>query len=129
MQLDPRYTDVTREVIAFFAERIARARETGIRDIIIDPGFGFGKTVDHNYTLLRELSLFEILDCPVAIGISRKSMVYKPLGLLPDDALTGTVALHALGLLNGACILRVHDVKEAVQTVKLIDLYFKGVVN
>ncbi len=129
MQVNPQYGDVTREVIAFFAERIAVAREAGIKDIIIDPGFGFGKTVNHNYTLLRELGLFEMLDCPVAIGISRKSMVYKPLGMTPDDALTGTVALHALALLNGAVILRVHDVKEAVQTVKLVDLYLYGYDN
>ncbi|HEX2395383.1 MAG TPA: dihydropteroate synthase, partial [Bacteroidales bacterium] len=76
-----------------------------------------------NYTLLRDLRLFEMLDCPIAVGISRKSMVYKPLGLSPDDALTGTTALHVLALLNGASILRVHDVKEAVHTIRLLELY------
>jgi len=123
MQVNPKYADIIRELIAFFSERIVRARESGIKDIIIDPGFGFGKNTDHNYMLLRELKLFEMLECPIAIGISRKSMVYKPLGLTPDDALTGTTVLHVLALKNGASILRVHDVKEAVQTVKLLDLY------
>lgn len=123
MQLDPRYEDVVKELIVFFSGRISKAREAGIKDIIVDPGFGFGKTVNHNYTLLHHLNLFGILNCPVAIGLSRKSLVYKPLNLTPDDALTGTTALHVLALLNGAGILRVHDVKEAVSIVRLLDLY------
>jgi len=123
MQLNPHYNDVVRDIISFFSERITRARDSGITDIVIDPGFGFGKTVENNYTLLRELRMFEMLDCPLLVGLSRKSMVYKPLGLTPADALTGTTAIHVLALGNGARILRVHDVKEAVQTVKLIDLY------
>lgn len=123
MQHNPHYGDVTKELTGFFCERIARAKESGINDILIDPGFGFGKTVEHNYTLLRELKLFQALECPIVVGISRKSMVYRPLGLSPDEALTGTTALHVLALMNGAKLLRVHDVKEAVHTVKLVDLY------
>jgi dihydropteroate synthase len=123
MQTSPQYGDITKEVIAYFADRVAKAKQCGITDIIVDPGFGFGKTIDHNFTLLRELKLFEVLECPIAVGISHKSMVYKPLGLAPDDALNGTTVLHTIALLNGAAILRVHDVKEALQTVKLLDLY------
>jgi dihydropteroate synthase len=123
MQINPEYNDVVKEIISYFTKRIAIARSAGIDDIIIDPGFGFGKTIEHNYTLLRELSLLKILGCPLVVGISRKSMIYKPLGLNPENALTGTTVLHGLTLLNGAVMLRVHDVKEAVQTVRMVELY------
>jgi dihydropteroate synthase len=97
--------------------------EKGIFDIIIDPGFGFGKTIAHNFELLRSLPVFKILDCPVMIGLSRKSTIYKTLGITSDEALNGTTVLHTLSLLNGANILRVHDVKQARETIKLIDAY------
>lgn len=123
MQIDPQYDNPISEIIAYFSERLAAAREAGINDIIIDPGFGFGKTVEHNYSILRDLNLLTLLGCPVAAGLSRKSMVYKPLGLVSENALTGTTAVHVLALLNGASILRVHDVKEAVQTARIVGLY------
>ncbi len=123
MQKAPEYGDIVKELLAYFAQRIALAKNEGIQDIIIDPGFGFGKTLEHNYTLLRELRLFEILGHPLMAGLSRKSMIYRPLGLTPGEALNGTTALNALALSNGANFLRVHDVREAVQIVKLLSLY------
>jgi len=123
MQQDPRYKDVTKDLLAFFAQRIAIAKGAGIEDIIVDPGFGFGKTLEDNYCLLRELRLFDLLGLPVMVGLSRKSMIYKTLRLTPEEALNGTTALHALALNNGADLLRVHDVKEAVQAVKLYSIY------
>ncbi|MBN1790633.1 MAG: dihydropteroate synthase [Bacteroidales bacterium] len=123
MQKYPRYDDVTRDLLAFFTQRIALAREAGIEDIIIDPGFGFGKTQDHNFLLLRELDLFGMLDCVIMVGLSRKSMIYKSLNITSDQALNGTTVLHTLALQNGAKLLRVHDVKEALETVRLFTLY------
>ncbi len=123
MQKYPRYNDVTRDLLAFFTKRIALAREAGIEDIIIDPGFGFGKTPDHNFLLLRELDLFAMLDCIIMVGLSRKSMIYKSLNITSDQALNGTTVLHTLALQNGAKLLRVHDVKEALETVRLFTLY------
>ena len=119
MQVNPVYQDVTREVLAFFAERIRRAVDEGIHDVIVDPGFGFGKSLDDNYKLLRELELFGVLGYPVMVGLSRKSMIYKFLKQTPEEALNGTTVLHTLALNNGANILRVHDVKEAIQTIRL----------
>jgi dihydropteroate synthase len=128
MQKNPVYADVVKEVLAFFSERITTARDAGINDLIVDPGFGFGKTAGDNFRLLRELRLFEMLGCPLMVGLSRKSMIYRSLGITPDDALNGTAIVQTLALNNGAQILRVHDVKEAVEAVKLIRLYRDSIV-
>ncbi|OOV26315.1 dihydropteroate synthase [Flavobacterium sp. LM5] len=113
------YEDVTKEVLHYFSERVAVARSLGISDIIVDPGFGFAKTIDQNYELLSHLDHFRILDLPVLAGVSRKSMIYKTLGVSPDEALNGTTVLHTIALQKGAAILRVHDVNEAVEVIKL----------
>ncbi|MDA3891227.1 MAG: dihydropteroate synthase [Salinivirgaceae bacterium] len=119
MQEKPSYEHLMREVFYFFAQKIAKLKEYGIADIIIDPGFGFGKTLEHNYEILSKLDEFKIFELPVLVGLSRKSMVYKFLKNSPDEALNGTTALNTISLVNGANILRVHDVKEAVESVKL----------
>lgn len=119
MQVDPSYTDVTDDLLQFFGGRIHHLRRLGINDILIDPGFGFGKTTEQNYQLLRELDAFGVLELPVAVGISRKGMIYKPLGCTPEEALNGTTAAHMAALMRGANLLRVHDVKAAVETVKI----------
>jgi dihydropteroate synthase len=125
MQENPVYENVTKEIVDYFIERIDVCRKAGIHDVVIDPGFGFGKTIKHNFQLLRELSVFKMFERPVLIGISRKSTVYKTLGITTEEALNGTTVLHTLGLLNGANILRVHDVKEAVEAIKLVERYLK----
>jgi dihydropteroate synthase len=125
MQVNPVYTDIVKELLAFFAERIFTAGKAGIDDIVVDPGFGFGKTAKDNYTLLHDLRLFGLLGFPIMAGLSRKSMIHKTLGITPDDALNGTTALNTIALLNGANILRVHDVKQAVETIKLVVTYLK----
>lgn len=121
MQQQAFYSNVTREVLDHLALRVQQIKEAGIRDIIIDPGFGFGKTIEHNFSLLRDLSVFSLLKAPLLLGISRKSFIWKTLKATPesDAALQGTTALHMAGLMNGASILRVHDVKEAVDTIRL----------
>ena len=119
MQQDPRYENVTREVLDFFIQKKAELNKAGITDVIIDPGFGFGKTNAHNFELLRNLSVFKMLDAPLLLGISRKSMITKTLSIKNDEALNGTTALNMIGLMNGASILRVHDVKQAKEAVKL----------
>ena len=119
MQQNPLYENVTKELIQSFSERVQQLVSSGVHDIIIDPGFGFGKTTDHNYELLNNLGLFRILNRPILAGISRKSMITKILNCTPDDALNGTTALNMVALMNGADILRVHDVKEAVETIQL----------
>lgn len=121
MQNSPRYDDLVQEVMLFFAEKMEQARLLGISDVIIDPGFGFGKTVEHNYELMRQLGTLKILEKPILVGISRKSMIYKVLETDPEHALTGTIALNMAALLNGADIIRVHDVRDAVQTVKIFN--------
>lgn len=113
------YTDLTTEVLQYFSERISAARKAGIRDLAIDPGFGFSKTLDQNYELFGNLERFELFDLPLLVGISRKSMIYKLLDTTPEHALNGTTALNALALSKGAKILRVHDVREAVEVVRL----------
>ena len=123
MQKRPKYGDVVLELIDFFKERISVCHAAGILDCIIDPGFGFGKTVDHNYELLRNLRAFSILGMPLLIGLSRKSMVTRVLSVKPDAALNGSTVLHTLALLNGAQILRVHDVKAAIEAIRLVDYY------
>jgi len=120
MQKAPHYEDVTAEVLSYFSERLALLRSKGAHDVILDPGFGFGKTLEHNFTLLKNLELFALLECPVMAGLSRKSMVNKILNVQPEDALNGSTVLHTIALLKGVDILRVHDVKEAVEVVKLV---------
>jgi dihydropteroate synthase len=120
MQVDPHYTNVITEVIDYLAARIRACRIAGIHDVIIDPGFGFGKTNEHNFQLLKGLSLLKMLECPILAGLSRKSMITKTLGIKNADALNGTTVLNSIALLNGAQILRVHDVKEAREAVRLI---------
>ena len=115
------YDDLITEIIHYFSERIRRANELGINDLIIDPGFGFAKNIDQNFELLKRLSHLEHLELPLLIGVSRKSMVHKTLGIKPEEALNGTTALNMLALDRGASILRVHDVKEAVECCKLYD--------
>jgi dihydropteroate synthase len=119
MQNNPQYEDVVMSVLNFFTRQYDVARSQGIMDVILDPGFGFGKTTEHNYDLLRRLEVFQILDCPVLAGLSRKSMIWKVLETTPEEALNGTTALHMAALLKGANILRVHDVREAKEVVKL----------
>ncbi len=119
MQQSPEYEDVVETVFTFFAERLTHLRKAGILDVILDPGFGFGKTLAHNLELLQNLSVFRILELPLLVGISRKSMVCKLLDVSPKDALNGTTALHMIALRAGARILRVHDVREAMEAVKV----------
>ena len=122
MQDNPRYDDLVNDILQWFAWRINIARKTGIKDILVDPGFGFGKTIDHNYELLHSLERFRELDCPILVGLSRKSMIWKVLESAPDShlSLNGTIALNAIALLNGASVVRVHDVAEAVMVVELV---------
>lgn len=119
MQQDPAYEDVVLEVLDFLATELGRLRELGLKDIIIDPGFGFGKTVEHNYQLLRSLHAFKILGVPILAGISRKSMICKVLKVNPADALNGTSVLHLAALQQGAHILRAHDVGPAMEVIRL----------
>jgi dihydropteroate synthase len=122
MQDDPKYADVVTEVFDYLKDIVLRCKAAGIHDVIIDPGFGFGKTVAHNYALLNELSTFRAIGKPVLAGLSRKSMICRPLCVNPDKALNGTTALHMAALREGASILRVHDVREAIQTIELYAL-------
>ena len=119
MQKKPEYEDVVEEVLDFFISEIGQLRALGVKDIILDPGFGFGKTIMHNYTLLKKLHVFNMLNLPILAGISRKSMIYKVLGTDAQHALNGTSSLHMIALQQGAKILRTHDVKEAVEVIKL----------
>lgn len=119
MQQNPDYEDVMKNIFDFFVDKISKLRELGVKDIIIDPGFGFGKTVEHNYHLLKKLSILKILDLSLLVGISRKSMIYKVLENTPQEALNGTTVLNTLALERGAKILRVHDVKEAAESIRL----------
>jgi dihydropteroate synthase len=119
MQNKPIYNSLVNDIITNLSKKIFRARELGIIDIVIDPGFGFGKTLEHNYQILNDLSFFKELDCPILVGISRKSMIYKLLNNDPKNALNGTSCLNTVALSKGANILRVHDVKEAKEIIKL----------
>jgi len=114
---------VANEVLDFFIKKITTLRKSGINDIIIDPGFGFGKTLTHNYELLKKLDYFKILNLPILVGVSRKSMINKLLKLIPEKGLNGTTVLHTIALLKGARILRVHDVKEAKEAIKITEYY------
>lgn len=125
MQSLTNYEDVVKEMILYFSERIQVARSFGMNDIIIDPGFGFAKTLEQNYEVLQKLELFSMLELPFLVGISRKSMIYKTLENSPEEALNGTTVLNTIALQKGAKILRVHDVKEAVECVKLYNQIIK----
>lgn len=114
------YSDVVLEVISELQQKISALHEAGVHDIVVDPGFGFAKSVAQNFEILNNLQRFRILDKPLLVGFSRKSMIWRTLGITPDEALNGTTALHSVALLKGASILRVHDVREAVQTIELI---------
>ena len=119
MQANPEYTDVLTEVLDFFIAEVGKLRALGVKDIVLDPGFGFGKTIVHNYQLLKNMHVFQIIDAPVLAGLSRKSMIYKLLKTKPEEALNGTSVLHLVALQQGAKLLRVHDVKPAMEVVKL----------
>ena len=120
MQVNPQYGHFLKEVFYYFSEKVQRLRDLGVKDIIIDPGFGFGKTLEHNYELMNHLEEFSLFELPLLVGVSRKSMIYKLLDITPQEALNGTTVLNTVALLKGANILRVHDVKEAVETVRIV---------
>ena len=120
MQKNPVYTDVVNEVIKFLADKVQRLKLLGVNDVIIDPGFGFGKLLNHNYELLNHLDSFKIFRLPLMVGFSRKAMIWRLLEITPEESLNGTTVLNSLALLGGANILRVHDVKEAVQACKIV---------
>jgi dihydropteroate synthase len=121
MQKNPTYQNVTKEVIKQLSEGVFRLHEIGVCDVIIDPGFGFGKNNDHNFELFNNLDAFRIFELPLLVGVSRKSMVYRFFGQTPEDSLNGTTVFHTLALQGGATILRVHDVKPAVEAIKIVE--------
>lgn len=126
MQQHPHYDNLLKEVFLYFAQKVQQLRDLGMKDIILDPGLGFGKTVEHNYELLAHLEEFRVFELPLLVGVSRKSMIYRLLGNTPQDALNGTTVLDTICLLKGADILRVHDVREAVETVKIVEAMRKN---
>lgn len=126
MQTYTEYENITSEVLGFLQKRIAQLHLLGVNDVIADPGFGFAKTTEQNFRLLREMHYLKEMNVPLLAGMSRKSMIYKTLGIEATEALNGTTALNMLALLNGAAILRVHDVKEAVETIKLFTQYLNA---
>ncbi len=126
MQSQTDYTNMMDEIITYFSTKINKLKALGVNDLIIDPGFGFAKTLDQNYELLQKLSYFNVLELPILVGLSRKSMVYKLLHTSVTEALNGTTVLHTLALEQGASILRVHDVKEAVETITLVNKFMKS---
>lgn len=119
MQKNPTYNDVVSDIIEWFGKRIPLLEDSGVKDVIVDPGIGFGKTIEQNFELIRRLSEFQVLSRPVMAGVSRKSLIWKTLGITPAEALNGTTALNMALLMNGASIIRVHDVNEAAETVSL----------
>jgi dihydropteroate synthase len=123
MQQNPQYTDVVQDVLQFMADKVNRLRQLGVRDILVDPGFGFGKTLEQNYALLRHLYEFVLMDVPVLAGVSRKSMITRLLNISAAEALNGSTALHMLALMQGAHILRVHDTAEASQCIAVYEAY------
>jgi len=123
MQQAPHYDDLMKEVMLYFAEKVQQLRDLGQKDIVLDPGYGFAKTIDHNYELLRHQEMLEVFELPLLVGVSRKSMIYRFLGSSPEEALNGTTVLNTLALQKGANILRVHDVKEAVEVVRLVEKF------
>ena len=124
MQLNPEYKNVVIDVLNFFVKQVKIAQEIGVTDIIIDPGFGFGKSLNHNFELLKGLNLFKKISCPILIGLSRKSMIYKILNGNPNQSLNGTTILNTFALINGANIIRVHDVKEAKECITLCEYLY-----
>ncbi len=120
MQQNPSYQDVVKEILLDLSEKVNTLKLLGVNDIIVDPGFGFGKNTVHNYELLNRLDSFRLFELPLLVGLSRKTMIWKLLGITPDASLNGTTALNTLALMGGADILRVHDVREAVETIKLV---------
>lgn len=120
MQQAPHYDDLMKEILLYFAERIQRLRDLGQKDIILDPGYGFAKTLEHNYQLLQQQEMLQVFQLPLLVGVSRKSMIYRLLGNTPQEALNGTTVLNTIALQKGASILRVHDVKEAAEVVKIV---------
>ena len=122
MQNKPTYENTVQDILHFFSKKISEANEAGINNLIVDPGFGFGKTIDQNYEILSHLNVFKTLELPILVGLSRKSMIYKPLSITPKEALNGTSVLHTKALLQGANILRVHDVKSAKECIDLVAL-------
>lgn len=121
MQQNPNYENVVQEVLNYFTHKVRALQQAGVKDILIDPGFGFGKTLEHNYSLLAHLDVLKIFELPVLVGVSRKSMVQKLLKVNTQNALNGTTALHMVALQKGAAILRVHDVKEAVECIQIFE--------
>ena len=129
MQSDPHYDDVVSDILFWFGQRIAQLQQAGVKDIILDPGFGFGKTAGHNFEMLRRMDEFHIANLPLLAGLSRKAMIWRTLNITPDDALNGTSALNMTALMKGASILRVHDVKEAKEVVTLFEkIYPDGIL-
>ena len=126
MQQSPRYDDLMGEILLYFSEKIQKLRDLGVNDLILDPGFGFSKTLDHNYELLAHLEEFRMFELPLLVGVSRKSMIYKFLGGTPYDALNGTSIINTISLLKGAAILRVHDVKAAVEVAKIVGKMYQN---
>jgi dihydropteroate synthase len=122
MQDNPEYNDIIRDISMFFTEQVKKLTRAGVMDVIIDPGFGFGKNLEHNYELLNRLDSFKVFQLPLMVGVSRKSMVYKALNVTPNEALNGTSIVNTLALMGGADILRVHDVKEAVEAIRIMDM-------
>lgn len=129
MQKNPQYENVSLEILDFFIREVGILRDWGVKDILLDPGFGFGKTVDQNYRLLSEMHVFHMLEIPLLAGISRKSMINRVLGIPAAEALNGTTALHMIALQQGARILRVHDVREAVECIRLWDKLAENTVS
>jgi len=126
MQNNPSYEDLVKEVLDFFIDKIDQCKRAGIKDLIIDPGFGFGKTIHQNFILLKQLSVFKILDKPILAGLSRKSMIYKTLGVDVSEALNGSTVLNTIALQQGASILRVHDVKDAKEAITIFTAFDKA---
>lgn len=129
MQANPTYDNVVEEVYSFFEERVTKLAALGHEKIILDPGFGFGKTLEHNYEILRNMNRYKVLNLPVLVGVSRKSMICKLLNCKPPEALSGTIALNTLALQMGADILRVHDVKDCVDTVGIFNAFKQGIIK
>jgi dihydropteroate synthase len=126
MQNETHYEDVTKEVLDFFIKKVDECKHAGIHDVIIDPGFGFGKNITQNFLLLKNLSVFKMLERPILAGVSRKSTIYKTLQITAEDSINGTTVLNTLALQNGASLLRVHDVKEAREVITLMEAYGKA---
>ncbi len=126
MQQNPTYENITREVVDYFIQKTAACKAAGIVNLILDPGFGFGKTITHNFQLLKSMEALQIFHAPILTGLSRKSTIWKTLQITPEEALNGTTVLNTIALTKGASILRVHDVKEAMETIRLFEAYSKA---